>query len=57
MTDEEIEKLYPEFEKWWRKEKSYLTVDGVYLIKLWYEWLEERADEIRSLSGAEERLM
>lgn len=56
MTKEEIERLYPEFEKWWREEKHYLSVGGVYLIKLWYEWLEGQAEEIWTELGARERL-
>ena len=42
MTDEEIERLYPEFNEWWRKEKGYVTLNGVWLIKMWYEFLRER---------------
>lgn len=42
MTEEEIEKLYPEFDQWWRKEKGYLTLNGVWLIKLWYEFLSKK---------------
>jgi len=42
LTEEEIEKRYPEFEKWWREEKGYATVNGVWLRKLWYEFLRRR---------------
>lgn len=45
MTEEEMEKLYPEFDKWWKKEKGYSTVGGVWLIKLWYEFLRKKAQK------------
>ncbi|GAI72098.1 unnamed protein product [marine sediment metagenome] len=41
MTGEEIERLYPEFDEWWRKEKGYSAANGIYLIKLWYEFLTQ----------------
>ncbi|GAI60277.1 unnamed protein product [marine sediment metagenome] len=48
MTGEEIERLYPEFDEWWRKEKSYQTLNGVYLIKFWYEFLTRRKQRTES---------
>jgi hypothetical protein len=39
MTNEEIERPYPKFNKWWKKEKGYLTANGIWLIKLWHEFL------------------
>ncbi len=39
MTSEEIDKIYPKFKDWCRK-KGYMTVDGIHLLKLWYEYIE-----------------
>jgi hypothetical protein len=48
----DIDKLYPEFDKWVHKVKGYATASGVYLIKLWYEWLKERNEttKVRTVS-------
>lgn len=40
MKLEEIEKLYPDFEVWYRKNKGYMSVDGIHLLQLWYEYLK-----------------
>lgn len=40
MSPSEIEQIYPEFAKWFRA-KGYCMVDGIHLIKLWYEYLKE----------------
>lgn len=44
MTSEEIDKIWPEFEKWVRKKYPWLP-DKIFLIKLWYEWLEVKGIE------------
>lgn len=40
MELEEMEKVYSGFEVWCRKKKGYMSVDGIYLLQLWYEYLE-----------------
>ncbi len=35
-----IENLYPLFQEWVKKTKGWHMVDGIYLIKAWYEFLE-----------------
>jgi len=42
LTEEEIEKLYPEYQEWLHKVKGYSTAGGLYTIILWYEWLRSR---------------
>ena len=40
LLDKTIETLYPLFQEWVRKIKGWATVDGISLIKAWYEFLE-----------------
>ena len=42
LTEQEIQKLYPEFKEWLHKIKGYSTAGGVYAIILWYEWLRTK---------------
>ena len=34
-----VEQLYPSFITWCKDSKEHLTVDGIHLIRLWYEFL------------------
>lgn len=38
LLDRTINALYPSFEEWCKK-RGYKAVDGIYQIKLWYEFL------------------
>lgn len=46
MSAEDIVRLYPAFSDWLHGVKGYMTASGVYLIKLWYEWLRSKENEI-----------
>jgi hypothetical protein len=37
-----IEQVYPQFVVQYRKDKGYSSVDGIFLIKLWYEYLKTK---------------
>lgn len=45
MTKNEIAELWTEFVEWVHKEKGYFTVDGIWLVQLWYEFLDEKKRE------------
>jgi len=46
MTEEEIRKLYPEFDYWVHKDKGFICAGhGEYHIMLWYEFLKQRKEK------------
>ena len=45
MTNKQIEELWPEFKKWMRDRYHYQTADNQWLLKLWYQFLEEKYNQ------------
>ena len=46
ITEEEIRKLYPEFDYWVHKDKGFICAGhGEYHIMLWYEFLKQRKEQ------------
>lgn len=43
LSEAEIVGLWPEFVAWVHKKYGYFTVDGIYTVKLWYEFLREKS--------------
>jgi len=42
LKQSKVDKLWKEFDLWWRKKYGYHTIDAIGAVKLWYEFLEER---------------
>jgi len=41
LTPEEIDKLYPIIDKWWRSKHHYFTIDGNTAMKILMEFLDK----------------